>query len=177
VVQRLIAAIRRAGMADQSNQVGSERPSETVMANVTHTILDIPAMSQRTLGKHWAERSPAERQEFIGLFTQLLSQIAFPQSAVLFGTLEMTVTDERITGQQAVVNTTLHHPKEGHIAIVYLLVRHHNTWRIHDVLLDSVSLAANLRSQFNQIITQHSYAELLRRIREKLAHTTLQTAR
>ena len=88
--------------------------------------------------------------------------------------LEMTATTERLSGQQAVVHTSLRHPTEGQLGIDYVLVRSGNAWRIHDVVLDGVSLAANLRAQFNQIITQYSYAELLRRMREKLAHATLQ---
>jgi ABC-type transporter MlaC component len=176
VVYRLIAAISRVGTAEQGNLVSRE-PADATTADVAHVMLDVPAMSQQTLGKHWEGCSPAERQEFIALFTQLLSQLVFPKSAAFFHSLKMTATTERITGQQAVVKTTLHHPKEGHIAIDYLLVRPGDTWRIHDVVLDGVSLATNLRSQFNQIITQHSYPELLRRMREKLAHATLQAAR
>jgi phospholipid transport system substrate-binding protein len=176
-VYRLIAAISRVGTAEQGNVVSSEPSGAATTANAAHVMLDVPGMSQQTLGKHWKGRSPAEQQEFIALFTQLLSQIVFPKSAAFFHSLEMTATTERTTGQQAVVQTKLRHPKEGHIAIDYLLVRPGDTWRIRDVVLDGVSLATNLRSQFNRIITQHSYAELLRRMREKLAHATLQAAR
>jgi phospholipid transport system substrate-binding protein len=176
VVYHLIAAIRRVGTAEQGKVVSSE-PSGAATANAAHVMLDIPAMSQRTLGKHWAGRSPAEQQEFIALFTQLLSQIILPKASSFFQSLEMTATTERITGQQAVVKTTLRHPKVGRIAIDYLLVRPDDTWRIHDVVLEGMSLAANLRSQFNHIITQHSYPEFLRRMHEKVAHATLQAAR
>jgi phospholipid transport system substrate-binding protein len=176
VVYRLIAAISRVGTAAQGNLASSE-PADATTANAARIMLDVPAMSQQMLGKHWEGRSPAEQQEFIALFTQVLSQIVFPKSAAFFHALKMTTTTERMTGQQAVVHTTFRHPKEGHIAIDYLLVRPADTWRIHDVVLDGVSLATNLRSQFNQIITQHSYPELLRRMREKLAHATLQAAR
>jgi len=41
-------------------------------------------------------------------------------------------------------------------------------WRVQDILLDDVSLAGNLQSQFNKIITENSYADLLRRMRDKL---------
>jgi phospholipid transport system substrate-binding protein len=177
VVDRLIAAISRVGTAEPGNVVRSEPPGDATAATAAHAMLDVPGMSQRTLGKHWEGRSIAEQQEFIALFTQLLSQIVFPKSAAFFHSLKMTATTERITGQEAVVQTMLRHPKEGHIAIDYLLVRPGDTWRIHDVVLDGVSLATNLRAQFNQIITQHSYPELLRRMREKLAHATLQAAR
>jgi ABC-type transporter MlaC component len=64
--------------------------------------------------------------------------------------------------------STIRHPKEGLISIDYQLVRHDSNWRVQDILLDDVSLALNLQSQFNKVIVENSYTELLRRMREKL---------
>jgi hypothetical protein len=47
--------------------------------------------------------------------------------------------------------------------------RSSNTWLVRDIILDDVSLTRNLRSQCQKIITEHSYAELLRRMRDKLS--------
>jgi phospholipid transport system substrate-binding protein len=66
------------------------------------------------------------------------------------------------------VKTTVKHPKEGLVSVDYRLSQDGGVWRVQDILLDDVSLAANLQSQFNKIITENSYAELLRRMREKL---------
>lgn len=177
VVSRLLAAISQAGTAQQGKLVSRPPSSEAPLAHAAPILLDIPGISQRTLGQHWQEHSAAEQQEFIALFTQLLTQVALPKSAMFFRSLEMTATTQHVSDQQAVVHTTLRHPTEGQMAIDYLLGRPSHTWRIYDVLVDGVSLAANLRVQFNQIITQHSYGELLRRLREKLAQATLQATR
>lgn len=177
VVHRLVAAISGAQAASQGTLAGGGHDNGVVTPSVTQVIFDIPGVSQRTLGKHWKERSPAERQEFITLFEQLLSRVAFPKSAAFFHALDLTISDERIDGQKAVVKTTVRHPTEGNISIDYRLVQQDETWRVRDILLDDVSLATNLRSQFNQIITKHSYPELLRRMREKLTKAMLQAAR
>jgi phospholipid transport system substrate-binding protein len=66
------------------------------------------------------------------------------------------------------VKTTVRHPKEGLVSVDYRLVQDGGVWRVQDILLDDVSLAANLQSQFNKIITENSYAELLRRMHDKL---------
>jgi phospholipid transport system substrate-binding protein len=68
-----------------------------------------------------------------------------------------------------VVKTTVTHPKEGLVSIDYRLAQSNGNWRVRDIILDDVSLATNLRSQFHKIITEHSYDELLRLMREKLA--------
>jgi phospholipid transport system substrate-binding protein len=108
----------------------------------------------------------------MALFAQLLIHVAFPQSASFFQKLKMTMTAEHIRGEKATVSTYVEHAVEGKIDIDYRLSRENRGWRIYDVELDGVSLSRNLRGQFQQIIRHSSYAELLRRMREKLEHAT-----
>ncbi|MBM3227014.1 MAG: ABC transporter substrate-binding protein [Candidatus Tectomicrobia bacterium] len=160
MVQRLVHLINSLKTTPQTNDVTA--------AKEANTILDIPAVSQRTLGKHWQARTPAEQQEFIALLEQLFAKIAYPKSAEFFHGLEIKVAKENVAGQRATVQTTVRHPKEGLVSVDYKLIQDRGSWRVQDILLDDVSLAANLQSQFNKIITENSYAELLRRMRDKL---------
>ena len=168
LVQYLIKAISSIKEANNGNLSATDRANNEAAAKAANALLDLPGVSQWAMGKHWEARSPAEQQEFIALLEQLFAKIAYSKSAKFFGDLNITVTGEKISGQRAVVKTTVRHPKEGLISIDYQLVQNNGTWRVRDILLDDVSLATNLRSQFNKIITEHSYAELLRRMREKL---------
>jgi phospholipid transport system substrate-binding protein len=169
LVQRLIRAIGSIKVADNGNLSAADEANNAAAAKVANAILDIPGVSRWALGKHWKARSPAERREFIALLEELFTKVAYPKSAEFFRDLKVDVTSERITGQRAIVRTTVTHTKEGLISIDYRLVRRNGNWRVRDILLDDVSLATNLRSQCNKIITKYSYAELLRRMREKLA--------
>jgi phospholipid transport system substrate-binding protein len=40
-------------------------------------------------------------------------------------------------------------------------------WLMYDILLEHISLVGNYRSQFDQIIRTGSYAELVKRLRDK----------
>ena len=40
-------------------------------------------------------------------------------------------------------------------------------WLVYDVIIEGVSLVANYRAQFNKIITTSSYAELVKKMRDK----------
>ncbi len=135
-------------------------------------LIDLPGACRQMLGKHWAQRNATEQGEFIALFAQLLTHVAFPQSAAFFRDLAFTVEDERIHGHKATVSTYVEHATEGQIGIDYRLIRQNGVWLIRDIQLDDVSLSRNLRAQFQQIIRQHSYAELIRRMRKKLDHAT-----
>jgi phospholipid transport system substrate-binding protein len=169
LVQRLIKAIGSIKAAQNGNLSEADRANNEDAARTANAVLDIHGVSQWALGKHWETRSPAEQQEFVTLLEQLFTKIAYPKSAEFFGDLNTKIGGERITGQRAVVKTAVSHPKEGLVSIDYQLTQYNGSWRVRDILLDDVSLATNLRSQFHKIIAEHSYAELLRRMREKLA--------
>lgn len=175
VVHRLIAVVSGGESVDAASPRAQARRDKAATAGLAHVLFDIPRVSQRMLGKHWDNRSPAEQQAFMTLFEKLLARLAFSKSAAFFQTLDLAVIDEHISGQKAVVNTTVKHPKEGQIAVDYLLGQDDGTWRVHDIKLDGVSLATNFRLQFNKVIAQHSYAELLRRLQAKLRHYLAQT--
>ena len=172
LVQRLMKAINSIKPTNNGGLSATDQGTNSAAAQEANAILDIPAVGQRTLGKHWQARTPAEQQEFIALLEQLFTKVAYPKSAEFFKGLNITIAKEEIkedsTGPRATVKTTVRHPKEGLVSVDYRLVQKNGTWRVQDILLDDVSLAANLQSQFNKIITEHSYAELLRRMRDKL---------
>lgn len=168
LVQRLTQAINRIKPMNNGGLAATAQVTHSAAAQEANAILDIPAVGQRTLGKHWQARTPTEQKEFIALLEQLFTKVAYPKSAEFFHGLEITIAKENIAGPRATVKTTVKHPKEGLVSVDYRLVQADGAWRVQDILLDDVSLAANLQSQFNKIITEHSYAELLRRMRNKL---------
>jgi phospholipid transport system substrate-binding protein len=49
----------------------------------------------------------------------------------------------------------------------YRLRQSAGQWRIYDVVIMGVSLVNNFRAQFQQIITQSSYQELVRRLKAR----------
>ncbi|MGQ4808597.1 hypothetical protein NKDENANG_01984 [Candidatus Entotheonellaceae bacterium PAL068K] len=169
LVQRLVHAIGSMKAVENGGVLSAaEAANNTAAARAANTILDIPGVCRWTLGRHWKARSPEEQQAFIALIEELFARVAYPRSAEFFSDLDVTITGERIRGTRAVVNTAVTHTKEGLITIDYRLRQNDGNWRVRDILLDDVSLAANLRSQFNKIIIRHSYAELIRRMKEKI---------
>lgn len=169
LVQRLIQTIGSIKPSNDGHLSEAEQAKNAAAAKVANAILDVPSVSKLTLGKYWQARSAAEHQEFIALLEKLFAKVAFPKSSEFFSDYKITIANERITGERAVVRTTVTHPKEGLISIDYQLAKQNGSWHVRDILLDDVSLAQNLRSQFHKIITEDSYAELLQRMRKKLA--------
>lgn len=168
LVQRLVNTINSIKPTQQGSLSPTIQEASLAAAREANTILDLRAVGQRSLGKHWQSRTPSEQNEFVALLEQLFAKVAYPKSAEFFSGLEMRLGKENVAGHNATVETTVKHPKEGLVSVDYRLIQESGAWRVQDILLDDVSLVSNLQSQFNKIITEHSYTELVRRIRDKL---------
>lgn len=170
VVKRLLDSVRsyKKDSPDLSTQ---EKAANSQAQKVAEETLAMKELAQDVLGPEWTKLKANEQKNFIQLLTTLFQKIAYPKSAEFFGDLQIEFRNEKITGDEAVVETRVSHPKEGQIDINYQLRQINNKWMIADVLLDGVSLLANVRSQIQQVIAKESYQGLVKRMREKLAES------
>jgi phospholipid transport system substrate-binding protein len=130
------------------------------------TLFDFPDMSRRALGRHWTDRTPAEREEFTRLFTDLIARTYIGKIDRYAGE-SIAYVGERVDGDEASVRSRVVTAKGSQIPVEYRLHRANDTWSAYDVLIENVSLVGTYRSQFDRIIKAESFADLLRRLREK----------
>jgi phospholipid transport system substrate-binding protein len=127
---------------------------------------DFTEMARRSLGAEWRRRSPAEQQEFVGIFTDLLQDN-------YIGTIEAYSGDkvgynrEILDKDNAEVQTTLTTRGEATYSINYRLHLLGKDWKVYDVVIENISVVNNYRSQFSRVISKSSYEELVRAMKEK----------
>src|SRR5580765_3011535 len=61
---------------------------------------DVQETARRALGPHWQQRTPAEREEFVGLFADLLER-TYIAKIDLYGGERLKFTDEKVDGDIA----------------------------------------------------------------------------
>ena len=79
----------------------------------------------------------------------------------------MVFTGENIENGYARVDSHIIDKNGRKYSVVYRLHTMDSKWRIYDVVAENISLVNNYRSQFNRVIANSSYEELLRRLRDK----------
>lgn len=169
-VQKLIDSVR-SFKPEASAPSAQERAENDKALRVAEETLAMQDLSKKVLGDQWGKLSASEQKNFSQLLAQLFQKIAYPKSAEFFGDLKIDYTAEEMNGDGAVVETKVSHPKEGQVGINYQLHQINGRWMIDDVLLDGVSLVANVQSQMQQVIAKESYQGLIKRMREKLAES------
>ena len=70
-------------------------------------------------------------------------------------------------GNYAVVKIKIVTEKNVDIPIEYRLKKEAADWFVYDISIEGVSLVNNYRSQFNTIISQSSYGNLVKKLKEK----------
>jgi len=128
-------------------------------------IVEYGETAKRALGQHWAQRTAAEREEFVRLFTALLQRTYI--SKVDQYNSEMTFQDDVVDGNQAVVRTTLLLGKGSEMSLDYRMHHPRDRWQVYDLSIDGTSLVANYRSQFNKIVRTESYEGLVARLKSR----------
>jgi phospholipid transport system substrate-binding protein len=127
---------------------------------------DFAEMAKRSLGADWRRRTPEEQKEFVMLFTDLLEN-SYIDRIEAYNDEKFVYVREKRDEDFAQVDSKILTGKGEEFSITYKLHLVKGEWKVYDVVLENISLVNNYRSQFTRIITNASYEELVRRLREK----------
>jgi phospholipid transport system substrate-binding protein len=148
----------------------SEKDTERRLAvrRIVDNLFDFKETARRALGRHWAERSPAERDRFVHLFTELIDR-AYLRRVDRYDGEQVVVLGSAVQGDEATVQTKVITRDNSQIPVDYLMARTpDDRWRVWDVKIGGMSLVSSYRVQFNKIIIGESYDELVRRLEVKV---------
>ncbi|PID72530.1 MAG: hypothetical protein CSB34_01600 [Desulfobulbus propionicus] len=152
----------------RSNDEGEERGDavERIM-EVAKKGFDFNEMSKRVLGKHWRKLSSGERQEFVGLFTELL-KYTYVSQMENYSNQQVEFGKQRVKGRKAQVNTMLVDGAKK-IPVFYVMHLKNEQWMVYDIIVEGVSLVRNYLEQFQEILRKEGFASLTRQLKTKIA--------
>jgi len=150
-------------LEDQSLKVADRRAAVRKLATEA---FDVQETARRALGPHWQQRTPAEREEFVGLFADLLER-TYIAKIDLYGGERLKFTDEKIDGENATVRGKVTTKQGTDVPVEARMHKKGDRWLIYDVAIENISLISNYRAQFDRIIRTSSYADLVKRLRNK----------
>lgn len=140
-------------------------PRRRMLEAVIATRFDYAEMSKRALASHWLSLTNDQRAEFVELFKAFLSD-RYASKIEGYSGEAVEYLSERIEGSYAEVRTKLVSTKVEY-PMDYRLITKAGRWYAYDIIADGVSLVKNYRSQFDKIIREDSYRELVARLRAR----------
>jgi phospholipid transport system substrate-binding protein len=163
-VDAVLAVLQDKSMQGQEN---TEKRREK-MRQAVFQRFGFEEMAQRALGQHWPKRTPAEKKEFVALFSDLLERSYINKIESYTGEQQVLYTKETIDKDYATVRTEIVAKRDANVEVLYQLLRRNGAWQVYDVVIEGVSLVNNYRTQFNNIISHESYEALVKKLKLKL---------
>ena len=150
---------------------GRAKDRRAAVRKIANDIFDFSETARRSLGRHWQGRTPAERDEFVQLFSDLLER-SYISKIETYGGEKILYNSDSVEGDQAKVQTKLVAKGGSEIPIEYRMHKAGDRWLVYDVVIEGVSLVANYRTQFNKIIQTSSFKELMNKMKNKQQELT-----
>jgi phospholipid transport system substrate-binding protein len=152
---------------------------EQKLRAIAESHFDFAEMSQSAIGYHWKTLTPAQKTEFVPLFTAFIEDAYLSriesysiekinqqiQSSLIQFTRETTDGPD----YAEVFSTVVLQDQKDPIPVNYLMRRDGNEWKIYDITIDAISVIANYRNQFNRVLNNDGYDKLVSIIRQKTA--------
>lgn len=156
----------------------ADKPLERIrrVRPLVREVSDVHEAAAVALEREWPALRPAEQEEFVTLFAELLQRAYIGQLAgrgrVADGVRVMYL-NESVGGDEATVQTALGAREGGEVLVEYRMVKREGRWRVRDLVLDGVSTVENYRAQFRRLLRQGTYPDLVAQVRAKLAEEAI----
>jgi phospholipid transport system substrate-binding protein len=130
--------------------------------------LDTDAMGREALGQHWSSFTPAQQQEFLPLFRELI-QRAYVQDLLLFQSPDFVYVGQQLLNGGALVDTKIVTPKDK-FDITYTVIPAGDKWMVTAITVEGVSLVGNYGNQFNRVLSRMTPDDLIAFMRRKFGN-------
>ncbi len=167
---------------DRANHIllspaATDEGRRTALRALVGEAFDAREAAALALGPHWDARTTIEREEFSRLYADVLESAYLgrvgSRARVRGDGIRVAFESEVMQGPRATVVTTLETRGSGAVPVEYRMQRSERGWAVIDVAVDSWSLASSYRAQFQHILQNGTYADLVARLRDKASAVTL----
>ena len=153
---------------DQVIRILKEYPQDTQARRekiraVVDKYFDFEGVSRLALGPQWNRQPPEKQQEFAREFSRLLFS-KYIENIEDYANQNISYSQRKIGPEHVVVEAVV-----GGQAIDYALHFRNGNWTVYDVSVGGLSLVINYRSQFDQMLANGSFDNVLMTLKQKVA--------
>lgn len=160
-IDKVIAILSDPAMKGPHKHAERERKLRVVADG----FFDWHELSRRAVGANWSKFTPAQQNEFVGLFSELLEK-TYVRKLEKFNNEKVEYLREQVSGDQAFINTQVL-MKDKKVPLNYIMIKRRD-WMVYDVVIEGVSLVKNYRSQFTKILSRETPDALMQRVKAKI---------
>lgn len=139
-----------------------------LVRDVVFPRIDRERTAQWVLGANWRTATPAQREQFIAEFSDLLLRT--------YGTALRQYDSEKLNylptqaaagADRVTVRTEIIRPDGPKVSVDYLLTNRSGEWKVYDIIIENVSMVVTYRSEYAAIIKRDGMDGLLRQLADR----------
>jgi len=150
---------------------------EQKLRAIAESHFDFQEMARSAIGYHWRAFTPAQKSEFVPLFTAFIEDAYLSRiesysvekvnEQIKSSRIQFTRQVSDGPGYAEVFSTVVLKDQKDPILVNYLMRRDGSEWKIYDITIDAISVVANYRNQFNRVLNNDGYDKLVSIMRQK----------
>ena len=140
------------------------------LEQIVYAETDFDTIARLVLARNWTQFSAEQQAEFVRLFKEHLS-MTYGRGIENYRNERVEITGDReeARGDSTVHTKIVRGGGVQDILVDYRLRKEGDAWRIIDFVIERVSLVANFRSQFQDLVSQGGPQRVLELLRDKNA--------
>lgn len=152
---------------------GDPPAQEKTLYNKGLEIFDFKTFSMLALGPRYRQFTPAQREDFKAYFSRLISQTYFPKLAGqdVSGITVNYLSRRPLKPKKNIFRTDVFTELvrgQTQVPVVYRMIQRSNApWKIYDIKIEGVSMAANYREQYRHQVSL-TPEEIITQLKEKV---------
>ncbi|MDP2152247.1 MAG: ABC transporter substrate-binding protein [Methylotenera sp.] len=154
--------------SDKDIQAGDQKKIFALAEEKILPNFDFDRVCRMVLGKNWRSATPEQQAAFQKEFrTLLLRTYATALGKYKDQVIEYKPMRAEAGAKNVSVKTQILQSGGQPISVDYSLVKAENGWKVYDIVIESVSLVTNYRSQFSSEIRQNGMDSLNKKLADK----------
>lgn len=146
----------------------SSEEKRTRMTDIVMQYADFRAMSQRIVARDWRKAKPEEKDEFTGLFTQVVVNTYYGLLDKYNGESVEYLSEEIKRERYAVVDT--HILSQGRkIPVKFRMILRDGGWRIYDYVVEGISMVSSYNGSYRPMLKRGGLKALNESLAAELA--------
>lgn len=122
---------------------------------------DLEFIGRFVLGRHWRKATAAQRNSYLNLFSEYILRTYASRMGGYVGESLVIVSERQAGKKDVMVRTRINRPSGPPIKADWRVRTTNNHYRIIDIMVEGVSMAATQRSEFSSVVKRNGIDGLI----------------
>jgi len=129
---------------------------------------DFHEFSRRVLATHGRGLTGVEREAFVDVFSRFLGQFYLRKVLELYDGERVIYLDQQMVSDGKAIVSVKVLRKGLEVPVKVKMSKRSGTWKVYDLVFLGISGVSNYRAQFRFLLKDHTPAQVIRAVRERL---------